>query len=46
MKRLIEKMKTLRLYFVRGSCGKPEQRRLNKLKNRKLGYRITWGDES
>ena len=45
IKRLIEKLKTLRLYFVRGSYGKPERRRLNVLKDRKLGYGVTWTDE-
>lgn len=42
---LFEKLKTLRLYFVRGSYGKPEQRGLNVLKDRKLGYGMTWTDE-
>ena len=45
IKRLIEKLKTLRLYFVRGSYGKPERRGLNVLKDRKLGYVVTWCDE-
>lgn len=45
IKRLIEKLKTLRLYFVRGSYDKPERRGLNVLKDRKLGYGATWCDE-
>jgi hypothetical protein len=44
-KYLIEKLKILRLYFVRGSYGKPEQRGLNKLKDRKFGYGVTWTDK-
>jgi hypothetical protein len=44
VKRLIGKLKTLRLYFVRGSYGKPERRGLNVLKDRKLGYGVTWCD--
>lgn len=45
-KRLIEKLKTLRQYFVRGSYGKPERRGVNVLKDRKLGCGVTWGEES
>jgi len=45
VKRLFEKLKTLRLYFVIGSCGKPVPRGLNILKDRRLGYGVTWTDE-
>lgn len=45
-KRLTKKIKLLYQYFIIGSCLKPEQRGLNKLNNRKLGYGIIWGDES
>ena len=46
IKRFKEKLKTLRIYFVRDSYEKTEQRGLNVLKDRKLGYGVTWGDES
>ena len=39
-KYLIEKLKTLRLYFLRGSYGKPERRGLNILKD----YADKWTD--
>lgn len=45
IKTWIEKLKALRIYFVRVSYGKPERRGLNVLKDRKLGYGVTWTDE-
>ena len=45
IKRLFEKLKTLRLYFVSGSYNGNKKIGLQQLKDKKYGYGITWCDE-